>query len=104
HSVFHFYRRLIALRHTEPVIVHGDFHLVHPGHEQLYAFTRRHLATGTELLVLANVGGSPLTMGLPGGWEHSETLIANIPEVPPLTTPYTLQPWEARVQRRAVPL
>ncbi|NEC17697.1 alpha,alpha-phosphotrehalase [Streptomyces parvus] len=104
HSVFHFYRRLIALRHTEPVIVHGDFHLVHPGHEQLYAFTRRHLATGTELLVLANVGGSPLTVGLPGGWEHSETLIANIPEVPSLTTPYTLQPWEARVQRRAVPL
>ncbi|MDX3342626.1 alpha-glucosidase [Streptomyces baarnensis] len=104
YSVFHFYRRLIALRHTEPAIVHGDFHLLHPGHEQLYAFTRRHPATGTELLVLANVGGSALTVGLPGGWEHSETLIANVPAVPPLTTPYTLQPWEARVQRRAVPL
>ncbi|MFZ4276736.1 alpha-glucosidase [Streptomyces arboris] len=102
HSVFHFYRRLIALRHTEPAIVHGDFHLVHPGHEQLYAFTRRHPATGAELLVLANVGGSPLAVGLPGGWEHSETLIANVPAVSPLTTPYTLQPWEARVQRRAV--
>ncbi|MFJ4973540.1 alpha-glucosidase [Streptomyces sp. NPDC088755] len=101
-SVFHFYRRLIALRHTEPALVHGDFRMFLPEHERLYAFTRYDRATGSELLVLANFSGIPLTVGLPGGWEHSETLIANVPATSPLTTPHTLQPWEARVHRRTL--
>ncbi|GGR58668.1 alpha-glucosidase [Streptomyces griseomycini] len=99
-SVFHYYRRLIALRHTEPVITHGDFRMLHPDHEQLYAFTRHDAATGTELLVLANFSGAGLTVDLPHGWEHSDILIANIPATAPLTSPHTLQPWEARVHRR----
>ncbi|WP_406465081.1 alpha-glucosidase [Streptomyces sp. NBC_00111] len=99
-SVFHYYRRLIALRHTEPVLTRGGFHMLHPDHEQLYAFTRHDAASGTELLVLANFSGADLTVDLPDGWEHSETLIANVPASTPLTAPHTLQPWEARVHRR----
>jgi oligo-1,6-glucosidase len=99
-SVFHHYRRLIALRHTESALTHGDFRMVHPDHEQLYAFTRHDAGTGTELLVLANFGGTDLTVDLPDGWEHSDTLIANVPAHQPLTSPHTLQPWEARVHRR----
>jgi oligo-1,6-glucosidase len=99
-SVFHYYRRLIALRHTEPALTHGDFHMLHPEHEQLYAFTRHDTGTGTELLVLANFGADDLTVDLPDGWEGTETLIANVPATSPLTSPHTLQPWEARVHRR----
>jgi oligo-1,6-glucosidase len=99
-SVFHYYRRLIALRHTEPALTHGDFHMLHPEHEQLYAFTRHDAGTGTELLVLANFGADDLTIDLPDGWEGTETLIANVPATSPLTSPHTLQPWEARVHRR----
>ncbi|WP_326657369.1 alpha-glucosidase [Streptomyces sp. NBC_00385] len=99
-SVFHYYRRLISLRHTEPALTHGGFHMLHPDHEQLYAFTRHHAASGTELLVLANFSGADLTIDLPDGWEHSETLIANMSATTPLTAPHTLQPWEARVHRR----
>ncbi|GAA2970391.1 DUF3459 domain-containing protein [Streptomyces enissocaesilis] len=99
-SVFHYYRRLIALRHTEPALTHGDFHMLHPGHEQLYAFTRHDAGSGTELLVLANFSGADPAIALPDGWEHSETLIANVPATAPLTAPYTLRPWEARVHRR----
>ena len=39
-SVFSHYRRLIALRHEEPCVAHGDFTMLLPDHEQLYAFTR----------------------------------------------------------------
>ncbi|MGK5530611.1 alpha,alpha-phosphotrehalase, partial [Streptomyces sp. URMC 129] len=60
HSVFHHYRRLIHLRHTEPAIAHGDFHMLAPDHEHLYAFTRHHQDTATELLVLANFSSHPL--------------------------------------------
>lgn len=41
HSVFHHYRRLIELRHTEPVVALGDFTILLPEHEQVYAFTRQ---------------------------------------------------------------
>ncbi|MEU1026135.1 alpha-glucosidase [Streptomyces sp. NPDC005900] len=99
-SVFHHYRRLIALRHTEPALAHGDFRMLHPDHERLYAFTRRHAADGTELLVLANFGGSELTVDPPEGWQGSEMLLTTLPTATPLTAPHTLRPWEARVHRR----
>ncbi|MFE7267672.1 DUF3459 domain-containing protein [Streptomyces sp. NPDC057592] len=99
-SVFHYYRRRIDLRHTEPALTHGDFRMLHPDHEQLYAFTRHDAETGTELLVLANFSGSDLTVGLPHGWEASGILIANAPAAQSLTNPHTLQPREARVHHR----
>lgn len=52
-SVLHHYRRLIALRHDEPAVAHGDFSRLLADHEQVYAFVRRH--GDTELLVLANL-------------------------------------------------
>src|SRR3712207_1049636 len=59
-SVFHHYLRLIELRHTEPAVAHGDFHMVLADHDQIYAFTRRY--GETELLVLANFFGDPATI------------------------------------------
>ncbi len=57
-SVFHHYRRLIALRHTEPAVVEGDFTMLLPDDEQVYAFTRR--LGDVELLVLGNFSGEPV--------------------------------------------
>ncbi|WP_206313768.1 alpha-glucosidase [Streptomyces coryli] len=101
-SVFHHYRRLIALRRTEPAITAGDFQLLHPDHEQLYAFTRRDPHSGTELLVLANFSGESVTAAVPAGWENTEVLIANVPATAPLRTRHPLAPWEARVHRRRI--
>ncbi|BCJ55282.1 glucohydrolase [Actinoplanes sp. NBRC 14428] len=55
-SVYHFYRRLIELRHEDPVVVYGDFTMLLPEDERLYAYTRRH--GDTELLVIGNFSGS----------------------------------------------
>ena len=40
-SVFSHYRRLISLRHTEPAVAHGDFTMLLPDDDAVYAFTRR---------------------------------------------------------------
>jgi oligo-1,6-glucosidase len=56
-SVFHHYRKLIALRHTAPVVVHGDYRLLLPEDEQVFAYERT-LDT-TTLTVLANLSGAP---------------------------------------------
>ncbi|GAA3822273.1 glycoside hydrolase family 13 protein [Cellulomonas soli] len=56
-SVFHHYRRLVELRHTMAVVREGDFTMLLPQDEQVYAFVR---ALGRErVVVVANLGGSP---------------------------------------------
>jgi oligo-1,6-glucosidase len=96
-SVFHHYRRLIQLRHTEPAVVHGDFTMLLPDHESVYAFTRRHGAV--ELLVLGNFSGGSVPVELPDAaqWVRAELLVGNYPTLDP---GLTLRPWETRVYRR----
>jgi glycosidase len=50
-SVWNYYRRLIDLRHDEDVLVYGEYELLLPDHEQLYAYTRT-LDNETALVVL----------------------------------------------------
>ena len=51
-SVLAHYRRLIALRHQDPVVTDGDFELLLPEHPAIWAFLRR--TPDAELLVAAN--------------------------------------------------
>ncbi|MEA2292009.1 MAG: oligo,6-glucosidase [Solirubrobacteraceae bacterium] len=100
-SVFHHYRRLIELRHTEPAVVHGDFTMLLEDDERVYAFTRRH--AGTELLVVANFSGGPVTADVPGAaaWAGAELVLGNGPVRRAEPQGLALAPWEARVYRRA---
>ncbi|MDN5803484.1 MAG: alpha-glucosidase, partial [Microlunatus sp.] len=59
-SVFHHYRRLIELRHRDPVVVHGRFALLLPEHDRLWAFTRT--LENTVLLVVANMSAAALEL------------------------------------------
>ncbi|MDO4913312.1 MAG: alpha-glucosidase [Bifidobacteriaceae bacterium] len=54
-SVYAFYKKLIALRHTEPVVTGGDWKLLDESDEHVYAFTRT-LGDKTWL-VLINISG-----------------------------------------------
>jgi oligo-1,6-glucosidase len=101
-SVFHHYRRLIELRHAEPAVAHGDFTMLLADHDRVYAFTRRY--RDTELLVLANVSGERVTIDVPDGdaWAGAEVVLGNVAAAEPLGATPTLEPWEARVHRRAV--
>jgi oligo-1,6-glucosidase len=104
--VLQHYRRLIQLRHTLPVVVHGDFTMLVPDDPQVYAFTRRW--RDDELLVMVNVSGEPATVALSGSevWTDAELLLGGPdPSLPAVESPaaeVALQPWEHRVLRRAV--
>ncbi len=98
-SVFHHYRRVIALRHTEPAVAHGDFHMLAADHPTLYAFTRRH--EGVELLVVANFCDDELALDVLDDveqWAGSTLLLGNVGAPDSVTAP--LRAWEARVLRR----
>ncbi|MGZ8648188.1 MAG: alpha-glucosidase [Solirubrobacteraceae bacterium] len=90
-SVFHHYRRLIELRHTEPVVAHGNFHMLLGDDERVYAFTRR--LDDVELLVLGNFSGETVTAEVDEAWADAEVLIGDGAGV-------VLGPWEGRVLRR----
>ena len=93
-SVFHYYRRLIALRKTYPVFVHGDFTLLEPDHPNLFVYRRR--LDGQALLVICNYGGGETAWSVPEDWTHARCLIANYPD----QIPGRLRPWEARILLR----
>jgi oligo-1,6-glucosidase len=97
-SVLSWYRRLIALRHTEPAVADGDFTMLLPDDECAYAFTRR--LGDVELLVLGNISDRTVTAAVPDAeaWAAAEVVLANCPPTPGAAI--TLSPWEARVLRR----
>jgi oligo-1,6-glucosidase len=76
-SVFAHYRRLIDLRHDDPVVALGDFTLLLPEHESVYAFTRE--LDGVRLLVLAHLGAGDVAVQVPDGerWAGAEVVLAS---------------------------
>jgi oligo-1,6-glucosidase len=101
-SVFNHYRKLIALRHTHPIVARGDFTMLLPDDEHVYAFYRQ---LGSEQwLVLGNFGGTDVPVPLPGAqdWAAAELLLGNYPAPSePGSAALFLRPWECRVYRRS---
>jgi oligo-1,6-glucosidase len=98
-SVFHHYRRLIEVRHRSTVVARGDFELLAPEHERLWAVRRR---LGEErVLMVANLSEAPLDPGAAGVPvpADAELLLGTEPhgDVPPPAD--RLSGWEARVYR-----
>jgi oligo-1,6-glucosidase len=95
-SVFHHYRKLIKLRHDEPAVVDGDFTMLLPNDERLYAFTRR--LDSTELLVVGNFTGDTVRAEIEDAiaWEEAELVLTNVAA----PTGLTLAPWQVVVYRR----
>jgi oligo-1,6-glucosidase len=95
-SVYSFYRQVIALRHAEPVVSHGNFTMLLPDDPHVYAFTRA--LTGPdvssdsqpgsqsdgadipELLVLGNFSGEERDADLGDeAWGDAELVLGNYP-------------------------
>jgi oligo-1,6-glucosidase len=101
-SVFHHYRRLIELRHTEPVVALGDFTMLLADDPVIYAFTRTRGVV--VLLVLANFSAQTVTPDLPSAeWSSGELVLGNYPADPAPVPTDPLRPWEARIHRRPKP-
>jgi oligo-1,6-glucosidase len=98
-SVYHYYRRLIELRHTEPAVVEGDFTMLLPHDERLYAFTRR--LGSTELLVIGNFSADTIAAEIDDAptWAAAELVLTNTAAP---ADGLTLGPWQAVVYRRTV--
>ncbi len=91
-SVFHYYRRLIALRKEMDLIVYGHYELLEPEHPALFVYTR---TLGSErALVVCNFSEEAQRYAIPAPFRAGERLIGNYPELPPAGL---IRPWEALV-------
>ena len=100
-SVFEHYRRLIALRHADPVVTDGDFELLLPDHPTVWAFLRR--TADAELLVAANFSADVAGTGLPldADWAAASVVLTSHSGDPLRPPPdLKLRPWESVVWRR----
>lgn len=99
-SVLHHYRRLIQLRHEDPVVALGDFTMLLESDPHVYAFKRS--LEDIELLVLGNFSSEQVRVDLTDApdWTRSEIVIANYAEPAEDEDGIRLRPWESRVYRR----
>jgi oligo-1,6-glucosidase len=102
-SVYEHYRKLIELRHTDPVVTDGEFELLLPDHPAIWAFVRR--GPEGELLVAANFSADVTTAVLPldPDWTDATVVLTNLPDTGPLQPPpdLKLRAWESVIWRRA---
>ncbi|WP_163275162.1 glycoside hydrolase family 13 protein [Cellulomonas iranensis] len=99
-SVFHHYRRLVALRHEDPVVRLGDFTMLLPEDPHVYAFERS--LDGSRLLVVGNFTGDERTVELGEGWQDASLVLGNLAEPSAVVAGrVALRPWEAWVRRAA---
>ena len=96
-SVFAYYKKLIALRHTNEVMVDGVYDVLIPDHPQIYAYTRT--LGDKQLLVLCN--DSDTNVAIPAEIKEKihaakNILIQNYKD----TDESTLRPYEAVVYAR----
>lgn len=89
-SVFHYYRKLIELRKTMPVLGEGSFTLLCPEDERVFAYTRD--TEDCHLLVVCNFTGEEAAFDWPEQFRHADVLISNYEGVIE-----NLRPYEAKM-------
>lgn len=104
-SIFHYYKRLLALRRQHPVMIYGEYKIVDEPNEQVYAYTREWL--GERWLVLLNFSDREaaftLAETLQDQFAARELVIGNYGEaVEGDRRSLALRPYEARVYRGIV--
>lgn len=73
-SVFHYYQKLIRLRKENEIIVYGNYELLLPEDENIFAYTRT--LDNQKLLVVCNFSKSEQKFDF-SGYENAKVLISN---------------------------
>ena len=73
-SVFHYYQKLIRLRKENEIIVYGNYELLLPEDENIFAYTRS--LDGKKLLTVCNFSKSEQKFDF-SGYENAKVLISN---------------------------
>ena len=98
-SVFHYYKKLIALRRNSQwsdTIVYGAYDLLDPEHEAVYAYTRT--GESSKLLIVCNLSDKEVDFTVPAEvqWTAAEQIIGSCAPAA-AAREMKLAPWAAAV-------
>ncbi|WP_338231170.1 glycoside hydrolase family 13 protein [Companilactobacillus muriivasis] len=88
-SVFSYYKRLIDLRHNSDLIIYGDYELLDPEDEQVFAYKRRY--NDENLLVISNFAEETVTRDY--GQSKGKLMIGNYDD----DLDMEIRPYESKV-------
>lgn len=91
-QILPYYRRLIELRKTKPIIAEGSYESFAPEHPDVFGYIRAY--EGQKLLVLCNFRDHQTDIELPAEFIDGQVLIGNYPPEP-LDQVLSLRPFEA---------
>ena len=91
-SVFYHYKKLIALRKANEVMVYGDFHDLTPTHKEIFAYTRS--LNGVEWLIALNFTSDNKELDL-GRSVEGKVVLSNYPDYLGKGQTLNLRPYEA---------
>jgi len=94
-SIFYYYKELLAYRRANPTLIYGDFELLAPESEQLFAYRR--WDTNHEFLVLLNFSATPLLIEGLVEWDLFQLIKSNYSD-----TSDQLRAWESRIYHRRI--
>ncbi len=97
-SIFHYYQKLIQLRKENDILIFGDYELLTPEDEQIFAYLRQW--NGESLLVINNFYGSETSFSLPENLQlkgKKEVMISNYNDVSQNLENVKLRPYESVV-------
>ncbi|WP_010095307.1 glycoside hydrolase family 13 protein [Ornithinibacillus scapharcae] len=98
-SIFHYYRKLIALRKENPIMVYGEYQLIDEENDKVYSYLRKY--EDQTLLVITNFTGQEIAYGIQSeDLKRGNLLIGNYQDAPvTFTGSVTLRPYEALVYK-----
>lgn len=96
-SLLNYYRKLLALRKENPIIIYGNYKLYNKCSNKLYVYERNY--EGKKLLVVASYSDKPVRFKAPIGINlaKGKLLISNYQETPVDGNGYKTRPYETRV-------
>lgn len=92
-SIFYFYKDLLAYRKLHPTLIYGDFELLAPDSEQLFAYRRSD--ADYEFLIFLNFSSDSLAIEEKVQWDRYELVKSNYAD-----SENELRPWECRIYLR----
>lgn len=98
-SILNFYRKLIALRKSEPTLVYGDYDLLNADDAQIYSYTRT--LGDQKILIMCNMTSSLAMFNYEEAVPDSKHMLLNNYAVTAhdLTNSLVLRPFETRIYR-----
>ncbi|UII19178.1 glycoside hydrolase family 13 protein [Fulvivirga ligni] len=97
-SCLNYFRKMTQLRKSNPILIYGDYKLLYPDNEQVYAYERS--LDGEAVLVLLNFSDQGATLNLPYEIDAQNIMINNMADLNLSGNELTLEPYQAVIVRK----